>query len=151
MKARSFREILRNGSSKLLVNRVVLLRRMRALHGGANSWTYPMNPASSIPALEGKIEQLVELCRRFQVTRLEIFGSAAAGAFRPDPSDLDFIVDFGDQPLGPWGARLVEFAEALETLFGRHVDLVLRRSIRNPYFRQAVDSSRRLVYEARSE
>jgi hypothetical protein len=25
------------------------------------------------------------------------------------------------------------------------------RSIRNPYFRQAVDSSRRLVYEARSE
>jgi predicted nucleotidyltransferase len=65
-----------------------------------------MNPNASLPALEGKVEQIVELCRQFHVKRLEIFGSAATGAFRPESSDLDFVVDFGDQPLGPWGDSL---------------------------------------------
>jgi predicted nucleotidyltransferase len=110
-----------------------------------------MNPKGSLPALDGKIEQLLDLCRQFRVNRLEIFGSAATGAFRPKSSDLDFIVDFGDQPLGPWGGLFVDFADALEALFGRHVDLIMPQSIRNPYFRQAVDASRQLIYEARSE
>ena len=54
-----------------------------------------------LEALDGKAEKLAELCRQFHVKRLEIFGSAATGAFRPESSDLDFVVDFGDQPLGP--------------------------------------------------
>jgi predicted nucleotidyltransferase len=110
-----------------------------------------MKPDGSLPALDGKIEQLAELCRQFHVKRLEIFGSAATGAFRTNASDLDFIVDFGGQALGPWGRLFVDFADALEALFGRHVDLIMPQSIRNPYFRQAVDASRQLIYEARSE
>jgi uncharacterized protein len=50
--------------------------------------------------------QITELCQRYQVKRLEIFGSAATGAFKPEASDLDFVVDFGDRPLGPWGPTL---------------------------------------------
>ncbi len=103
------------------------------------------------PPLEGKPEQVSELCRRFNVNRLEIFGSAATGEFDPASSDLDFIVDFGDRPLGPWASHLVDFAEALELLFGRRVDLITPRSIRNLYFRQSVDASRRVVYEASSQ
>jgi predicted nucleotidyltransferase len=110
-----------------------------------------MNPDESLPALDGKIEELAELCRQFHVRRLEIFGSASTGVFRPASGDLDFIVDFGDQALGPWGGLFVDFADALEALFGRHVDLIMPQSIRNPYFRQAVDASRRLIYEAGSE
>ena len=110
-----------------------------------------MNPNPTLPVLDGKIEELAALCRRFHIKRLEIFGSAVTGRFRRGSSDLDFVVDFGDQPLGPWGALLLDFADALETLFGRHVDLVMPQSIRNPYFQKAVDSSRQLVYEAGSE
>jgi predicted nucleotidyltransferase len=110
-----------------------------------------MNPNASLPVLDGKTERLAELCQRFHVKRLEIFGSAATGAFLRESSDLDFVVDFGDQPLGPWGGLFLDFADALEALFGRHVDLIMPQSIRNPYFRQAVDASRRLVYEAQSE
>ena len=107
-----------------------------------------MNPNASLPTLNGKIEELVELCGRFHVKRQEIFGSAVTGAFRPESSDLDFIVDFGDEPLGPWAALFLDFADALEALFGRRVDLIMPQSIRNPYFRQAVDASRQLIYEA---
>jgi uncharacterized protein len=107
-----------------------------------------MNPSASLSMLGSKAEELAALCRRFQVKRLEIFGSATTSAFRPESSDLDFIVDFGDEPLGPWAGRFLEFADALESLFGRHVDLIMPKSIRNPYFRQAVNASRRLVYEA---
>lgn len=100
------------------------------------------------PIVAGKAEELAELCRRFHVKCLEIFGSAVTGTFRAESSDLDFIVDFGDEPLGPWAGRFLDFADALESLFGRHVDLIMPSSIRNPYFRQAVDASRQLLYEA---
>jgi predicted nucleotidyltransferase len=43
-----------------------------------------VNRNQSLPALDGKLERLVELCREFQVKRLEIFGSAATQAFRPE-------------------------------------------------------------------
>jgi uncharacterized protein len=110
-----------------------------------------VNPNESLPALDGKLERLAELCREFQVKRLEIFGSAATDAFRPESSDFDFLVDFGNRPLGPWGRHFLQFADALEVLFGRHVDLIMPNSIRNPYFRKAVDASRQLLYEARGE
>jgi hypothetical protein len=40
---------------------------------------------------------------------------------------------------------------ALEQLFQREIDLVTERSIRNPYFRKAVEASRQLVYDGRGE
>ena len=38
-------------------------------------------------------------------------------------------------------------AEALEQLFGRRVDLLTERSVRNPYFREVIEATRQLVYE----
>ena len=38
-------------------------------------------------------EELRELCRRYHVRRLDLFGSAARGDFVPARSDLDFLVD----------------------------------------------------------
>ena len=40
-------------------------------------------------------EQLIALCRRYDVGRLEVFGSAARGFdFDPAASDADFLVEF---------------------------------------------------------
>jgi len=47
-------------------------------------------------AVDLRIEELHELCRRFRVTRLELYGSAAEGRFDPAASDLDFLVEFAD-------------------------------------------------------
>ena len=49
------------------------------------------------PLLQAKLELLRELCERFGVERLELFGSAARGAFDPAHSDLDCIVPMKDR------------------------------------------------------
>ncbi len=70
-----------------------------------------------------------ELCRRYHVARLEIFGSAARGAdFDPARSDVDFLVTF--QPEARFDmAAYVDLTEALAALLGRPVDLIDRPAI----------------------
>ncbi len=98
-----------------------------------------------------KQEQMREVCRRFRVRRLELFGSAAEGEFRPTESDLDFLVEFQPLRAGEHADAYFGLLEALEDLFGRPVDLVMADAIRNRYFRESVDRTRRVVYAARGE
>ena len=100
------------------------------------------------PLIEQRREAIAALCRRFRVRRLYLFGSAATERFDARTSDLDFLVTMSDrQPTGRYADRLLGFADALEQLFGRHVDLVTEESIRNPYFRSELEATRQLVYE----
>lgn len=57
-----------------------------------------LNPAAIIRGmgrdlLDRHASAIAELCIRFGVLRLEAFGSAASGAFRPGQSDFDFLVE----------------------------------------------------------
>ncbi|HPC95162.1 MAG TPA: nucleotidyltransferase domain-containing protein [Sedimentisphaerales bacterium] len=91
---------------------------------------------------------LAQLCQHYRVERLYVFGSAVSGHFDAARSDLDFLVCFADrQPNSEYAARHLGFAEALEQLFHRPVDLLTEQSIRNPYLRQEIESTRKLVYE----
>jgi predicted nucleotidyltransferase len=101
-----------------------------------------------IELIEQKKREIAELCRQFDVEKLDLFGSAATGAFRPLRSDLDFIVRFAPAS-GNYLDRYLDFAEALEELFQRPVDLITERSVRNPYFRSGVEATRQPVYEQR--
>jgi hypothetical protein len=56
---------------------------------------------------------------------------------------------FADTEKSGYAYRYLGFAEALEALFGRPVDLLTERSIRNPSFRQAVEATRRPIYAGR--
>jgi predicted nucleotidyltransferase len=89
------------------------------------------------------------LCQTYGVRRLDLFGSATTGAFDPATSDLDFVATFGDTRSPGYADRYLGFAEALEALFGRSVDVITERSIRNPSFRQAVDASRQPICDER--
>ncbi len=102
-----------------------------------------------IPLVSGNKDAIANLCRKFHIKKLDIFGSAVTGSFDPDASDLDFVVDLGGYEHGVAG-RYFGFADALEELFGRKVDLVTGEQIRNPYLRQAVEEQRVNVYEARN-
>ena len=44
-----------------------------------------------------RLEGLAELCRRFHVRTLDVFGSAVTGRFDPARSDLDFLVQFEER------------------------------------------------------
>ena len=91
---------------------------------------------------------LARLCRRFGVQRLSVFGSAANGNFASDSSDLDFLASFADRaPTGEYADRYLDFADALEALFQRRVDLVSEQAVRNPYFRAQVERTKQVVYE----
>jgi predicted nucleotidyltransferase len=92
--------------------------------------------------------ELEQICRRYRVRRLDLFGSAASGLDRPGESDLDFLVDFEPLAAGAYADTYFGLHEALEALFGRPVDLVVDAAIRNPYFRQSVEQTRVLLYGA---
>lgn len=75
-------------------------------------------------------DAIAALCRRFGVTRLEVFGSAARGDdFDPARSDVDLLVEFGPEVPRSF-ATLLDFEEALGTVFGRKVDVVDRAALR---------------------
>lgn len=100
-----------------------------------------------IPSIESKREALAQLCAHHQVRSLEVFGSAATGKLRQN-SDLDFLVDFHPADSMSPAGQYFGLLEALETLFDREVDLLTRRSLRNPYLVDSVEKTRRLLYAA---
>src|SRR3954453_20249758 len=98
--------------------------------------------------LDGVVfSELERLCRRHKVSRLELFGSALTGNFS-DASDLDFLVEFTNVPAGEYAEAYFGLQEDLESLFGRRVDLVVASAVTNPYFKAALEKSKRLLYAA---
>lgn len=92
-------------------------------------------------------DAIANLCRQFHVRRLSIFGSAVTGAFDPETSDVDFLVEFDDKAEDLFGAYF-GLKEELEALLVRPVDLVTSKSLENPYFAESVERSRRDLYAA---
>lgn len=79
-----------------------------------------------IPLVRDKQDDIRALCQTFAVRRLELFGSAATGAFDPEHSDLDFIVDLGEYERGV-AKRYFAFCEQLEGLVQHPVDVITVR------------------------
>lgn len=102
-----------------------------------------------IGLLQKHRDEIVSLCKRYDVRRLDIFGSATTAEFDIDHSDLDFLVEF-KTPEAPPGilSRYLGLAEELEHLLGKPVDLITPQSIRNPYFQRTVENSREVLYAA---
>lgn len=98
--------------------------------------------------IEEKRQELERICRRRGVQRIELFGSAAGTGFDPAHSDLDFLVTFQELGSHEYADAYFGLLEDLQALFQRSVDLVVTSAIKNPYFRQSVESTRTLIYAA---
>lgn len=98
--------------------------------------------------LEAKRNEIAAICRRRRVRRLELFGSAARGAFDAQTSDLDFLVEFLPLGSGERADAYFGLLEDLEALLQRPVDLVMLRAISNPYFRRSIEQTREVLYAA---
>ena len=94
-------------------------------------------------------DRIADFCRKWQIKELSLFGSALGDEFRPD-SDVDLLVTFQDphRSLGPWMGELQEMEEELETMFGRKVDFVEKRLVKNPFRRHHILTTRQVIYAA---
>lgn len=100
------------------------------------------------PVIDNNRDELIELCKRYHVLTLEVFGSAATGDYRPGESDIDLLAEFDhDAPMSALDQYL-GFLNDTQSLLGCKVDLVSPSSIRNRYFRLGVDETRRPLYAA---
>ena len=92
-------------------------------------------------------QQLAELCRRWRITELALFGSILRDDFRPD-SDVDVLATFA--PDAGWSLLdHVRMEQELADLFGRSVHLVNRRAIERSHNwirRQAILNTAQVVH-----
>ena len=99
--------------------------------------------------IEQHRSEIADLCRRYGVRQLEVFGSAARGTdFDPATSDADFLVTFTAEANHDL-AGFADFKDALEALLGRPVDLVDRGAVevsRNTIRRRRILSEAEPVY-----
>ena len=101
-----------------------------------------------LPTVEAHAAELKELCLRYAVGRLELFGSVATGNFKEGDSDLDFLVEFLPRAYPNYADNYFGLLEGLEDLFGMPVHLVVERAIKNPYFLQSVEETKSLIFAA---
>lgn len=97
------------------------------------------------------IDQIARLCRKYGVVRLDVFGSAARGDFNPAASDVDLVASFARTSEPGYADRYLDFAESLEALFGRKVDLLTPGAIRNPRFAEAIKRESVPIYESKGD
>jgi hypothetical protein len=72
-------------------------------------------------------EQIAELCRRWRVNELALFGSVLRDDFRPD-SDIDVLVAFSPETRYTL-FDLVRLQDELQAICGREVDIVERKAV----------------------
>jgi len=91
-------------------------------------------------------DKITSFCRQWKIRELSLFGSALRDDFRSD-SDVDVLVSFFED--ARWSLfDLVSMADELSNVFGRPVDLVEKEALRNPFRRQSILSTRKIIYAA---
>lgn len=94
--------------------------------------------------LKVSLPQIEAYCQRWQISEFALFGSVLRDDFRPD-SDVDVLVVFA--PDSQWGLfDLMEMERELEAMFGRKIDLVEKRGLKNPYRRANILNTHQVIY-----
>lgn len=91
-------------------------------------------------------DRIAEFCKRWQISEFALFRSILRDDFRPQ-SDIDVLVTFApDAPHSLFD--LVRMENELSAIFGRNIDLVEKAALRNPFRRQEILRSSRVIYAA---
>lgn len=101
-----------------------------------------------VRVLEDKRQAIAEICARFGVLRLDVFGSALRDDFRPGESDLDLLVEFA--PMDPYDRAEAYFnmLDELRALLGVEVDLVMAGAVKNRYIARDIERTKQTLYAA---
>ena len=97
-----------------------------------------------IPGVDVDEERLGDICDRYGIAELQIFGSQTRGTAGPT-SDIDVLYTL--RPGRRLGWEIEQLADELTGLFGRRADLVSLRSL-HPMLKSSVLAEARPVYAA---
>ena len=92
-----------------------------------------------------KINQIILLCKENKVKTLYAFGSVTRNDFS-ETSDIDLVVDFEEKDPYTYTDLYFNLKSKLEELLKRQVDLIEERAIKNPLFRQQLESTKFKIY-----
>lgn len=95
--------------------------------------------------IEANKKKIDALCLKHKVKRLFVFGSVLTDRFS-SKSDVDFLVDFDKSQIEDYFDNFFELKYGLESALRRDVDLVESQAIKNRYFQQNVEDTKKLIY-----
>jgi hypothetical protein len=91
-------------------------------------------------------ERIRDFCQKWKIAELSVFGSVLREDFRSD-SDVDVLVTFAKD--APWSLYdWMDIIAELRELFGRDVDVLSSRSLRNPFRRREILRTCETLYAA---
>lgn len=92
-------------------------------------------------------DAFIILCKDHKVKYLYAFGSSVTDKFDTDRSDIDLLVEIDSGDPVDRGEKLLSLWDLFEGFFNRKVDLLTDSSIRNPYLKKSIDSTKVLIYD----
>ena len=99
----------------------------------------------SISLKEQIVSQSADLCQCFGVSQLGLFGSVARGEYGEN-SDIDFLVEFENPVPATMADRYFGFITEASLRFGRPVQLVTPRMVRNPFLKRSMERDLTMVH-----
>ena len=97
-----------------------------------------------------KIDVFADLCKNHDVTYLYAFGSSVSDSgFNQETSDIDLLVEVDTVDPLKRGENLLSLWDSFEHFFKRKVDLLTDSSIKNPYLRKSIDTTKVLIYDGK--
>ena len=92
------------------------------------------------------LDKIIALCKKYKVKNMYVFGSILTPRFNDD-SDVDLLFNFNSEVnYNNYAENFFTLCDELKKTFGREVDLVDEHTIRNPYFKEEVDDTKKLIY-----
>ncbi|TKB96201.1 nucleotidyltransferase family protein [Pedobacter cryophilus] len=101
--------------------------------------------------IKASYSEFIELCRMHRVDKIYAFGSSITNHFNPITSDIDIVVKLDIDNPADRGEALLSLWDKLEILFGRKVDLLTEDAIRNPYLKENINRTKKLIYDRERE
>jgi predicted nucleotidyltransferase len=91
------------------------------------------------------IDLITKYCKKYKVKELYAVGSVVSDNFS-DNSDVDLLIDFEDISIAEYTDNYFTLHDIFSNIFKRKIDLITKKSLQNPFFIEAINNSKVLLY-----
>lgn len=95
-------------------------------------------------------KNFITICQTHKVKELFAFGSVITDRFNKE-SDVDLLVNIDEGDPLITGELMLSFWDEMEKYCDRKVDLLTTNSLRNPYLKEEIEKTKKLIYDRSKE